>query len=64
MLEGDEARGSVSALGLGQQRSSGVVQAALEFENQSSPLPVPCSWPQMMHGDAHTVSSCSRGASH
>lgn len=64
MLEGDEAEGSVSALGLGQQRNSGVVQDALQFENQYALLPIPCSLPQMMHGDAHTVSSCSRVASH
>lgn len=64
MLEGDEAEGSVSAQGLGQQGSSGVVETALEFANQYPLLPVPCSLPQMMHGDAHTVSSCSRVASH
>lgn len=56
--------GLVSALSLGQQRNSGVMQTALEFENQYPFLPISCSLLQMMHGDAHTVSSCSRVASH
>lgn len=47
-----------------QQRNSDVVQAALGFGNQYPLLPISRSLPQMMHGDAHTVSSCSRVASH